>query len=139
VMHEFALAEAVVRAALREAEKAGIARIGAIEVSIGELQRIERAAFEFALREVLPSNEPRLAGVAMRLTIEPARFACRACEHEFGLREAAGSAEASEEEAIHFIPELAHAYLRCPECCGPDFELRRGRGVMPRRNEGRSG
>jgi len=137
-MHEFALAEAVVSAALREADRAGIARIEAIEVAIGELQRIRRETFEFALKEVLPSNEPRLAGAEMRLTIEPARFACRACEHEFGLKEAGGTGDSDEEEAIHFIPELAHSYLRCPGCGSPDFELRQGRGVMLKRIEGQS-
>ena len=32
-------------------------------------------------------------------------------------------------EAIHFIPELAHAFLECPSCQSPDFELLQGRGV----------
>jgi len=137
-MHEFALAEAVVSAALREADKAGIVRIEAIEVAIGELQRIRLEIFEFALKEVLPSDEPRLASVAMRLTIEPARFCCRGCRLEFGLRETEGPGNATEAEAIHFIPELAHAYLRCPGCGSPDFELREGRGVVLRRIEGQS-
>ena len=34
-----------------------------------------------------------------------------------------------EREAIHFLPESAHAYLRCPGCGGPDFVLAAGRGV----------
>jgi hydrogenase nickel incorporation protein HypA/HybF len=137
-MHEFALAEAVVSAALREAEKAGIARIEAIEVSIGELQRIRCATFEFALKEVLPPDEPRLASAEMRLTIEPARFGCRACKREFGLQETDGPGDGTEAEAIHFLPELAHAYLRCPDCRSPDFELVQGRGVVLRRIEGQS-
>ncbi len=138
-MHEFALAEAVVSAALREADRAGIARIEAIEVSIGELQRIQRETFEFALKEVLPADEPRLASAEMRLTIEPARFRCRGCRREFGLQETEGPKDATEAEAIHFIPELAHAYLRCPGCGSPDFELLEGRGVVLRRIEGQSG
>ena len=30
---------------------------------------------------------------------------------------------------IHFVPELAHAYLRCPDCSSADFEVLGGRGV----------
>jgi hydrogenase nickel incorporation protein HypA/HybF len=32
-------------------------------------------------------------------------------------------------EAIHFIPEIAHTYMRCPRCHSPDFEVIAGRGV----------
>jgi hydrogenase nickel incorporation protein HypA/HybF len=32
-------------------------------------------------------------------------------------------------EAIHFLPEAAHAYIRCPKCGSPDFEILSGRGV----------
>ena len=32
-------------------------------------------------------------------------------------------------EAIHFVPELAHAFMRCPDCGSPDFEVAAGRGV----------
>jgi hydrogenase nickel incorporation protein HypA/HybF len=137
-MHEFALAEAVVSAALREAEKAGIARIETVEVYVGELQRIRPETFEFSLREVLPTHEPRLASAKIRLTIEAARFACRVCEREFGLQDTKGPEDSNQAEAIHFIPELAHSYLRCPGCRSPDFEIRAGRGVVLRRIEGQS-
>jgi len=32
-------------------------------------------------------------------------------------------------EAIHFIPEIAHTYIKCPKCRSPDFEVLQGRGV----------
>ena len=60
-MHEFALAEAVITTALREAKREGIEKIHRIEVRIGELQRIKTDTFEFALREIMPAKEPRLA------------------------------------------------------------------------------
>jgi hydrogenase nickel incorporation protein HypA/HybF len=37
--------------------------------------------------------------------------------------------DAAEAEAVHFIPELAHAFLQCPSCGSPDFEMLAGRGV----------
>ncbi|MEM4169637.1 MAG: hydrogenase maturation nickel metallochaperone HypA, partial [Thermoproteota archaeon] len=32
-------------------------------------------------------------------------------------------------EAIHFLPEVSHAYVKCPNCGSPDFEVTGGRGV----------
>jgi hydrogenase nickel incorporation protein HypA/HybF len=32
-------------------------------------------------------------------------------------------------ESIHFIPEVAHSYLKCPKCGSSDFEFMKGRGV----------
>jgi Zn finger protein HypA/HybF involved in hydrogenase expression len=40
-------------------------------------------------------------------------------------------------EAIHFIPELSHAFVRCPECGSPDFIILAGRGITLERVEGR--
>jgi hydrogenase nickel incorporation protein HypA/HybF len=128
-VHEFALAEAVITTALREAKREGIEKIRRIEVRIGELQRIKADTFEFALREIMPAKEPRLAETRLELHIEPALFRCRPCSNEFTLADTAGPHGKDESEAIHFIPELAHAFLECPNCQSPDFELLQGRGV----------
>ncbi len=32
-------------------------------------------------------------------------------------------------ESIHFIPEVAHTYIKCPKCGSPDFEIIKGRGI----------
>jgi hydrogenase nickel incorporation protein HypA/HybF len=137
-MHEFALADAVITTALKAARDEGIERIDRIDVRVGELQRISTELFEFALKEVLPKSEPRLAETRMTLAVEPARFRCRPCGRAFGLGDTAGPTNEQEAEAIHFIPELAHAYLRCPRCASPDFEVTAGRGVSIRSIEGES-
>lgn len=137
-MHEFALADAVVATALRAAADAGIDRIERIEVSVGELQRIRPDLFEYSLTEVLPRGLPALDGVEFAVTVEAVRFRCRVCGREFG-RDEAGAADEEELEAIHMIPELAHAFLRCPECDSPDFEIIAGRGITLERVEGRGG
>jgi hydrogenase nickel incorporation protein HypA/HybF len=138
-MHELALADAVVTTALRAAQESGIASIDRLEVRIGELQRISRETFEFALREILPRERPMIAQAAITLTTEPARFRCRPCGHEFSLVDTGGPQGTEAAEAIHFIPELAHAYLACPACASPDFEVLAGRGVSIARIEGESG
>jgi len=135
-MHEWALAEGVVTTALQAADKEGMAQITRITVSIGELQQIEIEIFEHALREVMPVAEPRLASVEFALQTAPAVFRCRVCGREFGFAEAAGNLSEEASEAIHFVPELAHTYFRCPGCSSTDFEVAKGRGVWIDRIEG---
>ena len=126
-MHEFALAEAVVRAVLQTAESEGMTAVTRVAVQVGELQSIKRDVFEFALEQVR-SEDPRLADAALEVEIVAARFTCRDCEHVFTLSETA-ERDPDAEEAIHFVPELAHAFMRCPSCGSPDFEVADGRGV----------
>ena len=40
-------------------------------------------------------------------------------------------AELNEEarEAVHFVPEIAHTFMKCPRCGSPDFEIVTGRGI----------
>jgi hydrogenase nickel incorporation protein HypA/HybF len=135
-MHELALADAVIRTALVAAKKERIRRILSIDVAVGELQNIERDVFEFALKEIRPTDDPALEGTRITLEIEPARFRCRPCDTRFGLDDTRGPRDDYEAEAIHFIPELAHAYVRCPQCNSPDFEVSQGRGVSIRSIEG---
>ncbi|MDA0747287.1 MAG: hydrogenase nickel incorporation protein HypA [bacterium] len=137
-MHEWALAEGVLTSALKACDREGLSEITKIIVSIGELQQIEIDIFEHALKEVQPANEPRLASTDIQLRVEPAQFKCRICKREFTFPEAAKNLVEEESEAIHFVPELAHTYFRCPDCGSPDFEVVQGRGVWIRSIEGRT-
>jgi hydrogenase nickel incorporation protein HypA/HybF len=128
-MHETALAEAVVAAAIETAEKNGLAKITRIDVRIGELQSIEQDTLRFAIEQLIPPLEPRIAGAVLVMHIDPARCLCRACGRSFGLADVPAPGDHASSEAIHFIPELAHAFLRCPACASPDFEVTGGRGV----------
>jgi len=135
-MHEMALADAVIKTALHAAEKEGLQEVRRIVVRIGELQNIKPDVFEFALTSVKPPDEPRLRRAEIVLEIQPARFECRPCKHRFGLADTDGPLGHDAAEAIHFIPELAHAFLSCPACGSPDFELIEGRGVTIEAIEG---
>jgi len=127
-VHEWALAEGVVRAALAEAESNGLSRVERIDVELGQLQQISEETLRFAIREVIPAGIEALRGVEVCVAVEPARFRCRRCGRRFERGEAGDPGETGS-EAIHFIPELAHAFLCCPECRSPDFEVLSGRGV----------
>ena len=135
-MHELALAEGVIVAALNAAREQGMSRIEKIEVKIGELQQIERELFEYSLKEILPATDARIEKADIVLQTEKALFRCRVCSHEFSLADATGHLNEEQAEAIHFIPELAHTYLCCPGCRSPDFEVVKGRGVWIEALEG---
>jgi hydrogenase nickel incorporation protein HypA/HybF len=137
-MHEFALADSVVKAATRAAREAGIDRVERITVRVGELQQIEIDLFEFSLTQVLPAADPALAGVRFVVESEPVVFRCRVCEREFGAADLAGETDSDQAEAVHFLPELVHAFVRCPGCGSPDFDIIAGRGVTLERVEGRA-
>ena len=132
-MHEFALADAVVKTAMRVAADAGIERIERIVVTVGELQRIRTDLVEFSLRDVLPAEAVALANVEFDVTVEPVRFRCIACDLEFGPPD---DADPEALEAMHMIPELSHAFVRCPGCGSPDFAIAAGRGITLQRVEG---
>lgn len=135
-MHELALADAVIRAALAAARREGMARITRVVVRIGELQQTVPGTFRVALEELLPADDPCLSGTRFDFEPEPARFRCRPCDRTFGLAEAGGPRTEREAEAIHFVPELAHGFLACPVCGSPDFDVLQGRGIVLERIEG---
>jgi len=128
-MHEWALAEAVLAGAAKEAERGKLKEITEIVVVLGELQQIDVGIFEYALREILRPQSGLLRRANIKIEIEKALLRCRACGEEWPFREALRGLGKDEAESIHFIPEVAHAYLRCPGCRSPDFEVAQGRGV----------
>lgn len=123
-MHEWALAEAVIAAASQIAEKEGLTEVKKVKIRIGEMQQIERDIFDFALSQLKPTKFER---ARFELATEKAELKCRACGREWSFSENKLNSESA--EAIHFIPEVAHTYIRCPKCGSPDFEILRGRGV----------
>ncbi|MFO1077406.1 MAG: hydrogenase/urease maturation nickel metallochaperone HypA [Planctomycetota bacterium] len=134
-MHEYALADAVVAAVRATADAERLQRVLSVEVRIGALQSIRRATFEQALAAVRPADDPRLAATAFAIAMVPARLRCRPCGHDHA-PDLAAEADEHATEAIHFVPELAHSYLRCPRCQSPDFDIVEGRGVTVGRIEG---
>ena len=135
-MHEWALAEGVLATAREVAERENLTNLTRIDVRIGELQHIEKDVFEFALQQVADHVPGDFGSPSIQLEIEPALFRCRGCAREFALAEGSGGLAEDEVESIHFIPELAHVHLRCPDCESPDFEVFQGRGVRIHAIEG---
>ena len=135
-MHEWALAEGEIATALQTAEKEGLNKIAVIKLRIGELQQIDREIFEMALREIIRSlparalhQVPSLANARTELEKEDAILKCRACGKEWAFGDALEELSEDKREFIHFVPEIAHTYIACPECRSCDFQFVKGRGV----------
>ena len=125
-MHEWALAEAVIEAAGAALGGRPAACLRSVTVTMGELQAIDREIFQFALTTLL--EERPFRGARFVLETEPAELHCRACARAWGLHETEGLTEETR-EAIHFLPEAGHAFIRCPSCGSPDYAVGKGRGV----------
>ncbi len=123
-MHEWALAEAVIKAASEIAEKEGLREVAEVTVRIGELQQVERPIFRFALSQLKPEN---FRNAKFHLCRAKTMLKCRVCANKWQFRKAGLDRETA--EAIHFVPEVAHTYIKCPKCGSPDFEIAEGRGI----------
>ncbi len=123
-MHEWALAEAVVSAVSDTAEKEGLRKVSVVNLKMGELQQIDVGIFRFALSQLFSG---KLKDAKVHISRTRARLKCRKCGHAWSFDKK--KLDESEREAIHFVPEIAHVYVRCPSCRSPDFEVERGRGV----------
>jgi hydrogenase nickel incorporation protein HypA/HybF len=123
-MHEWALAEAVIKTAAEIAEKEGLKEIAEVTVKIGELQQVERPIFRFALNQLKPAN---LKNAKFSISTAKTTLKCRVCGNTWLYDKKKVNKETS--EAIHFVPEVAHTFIKCLKCDSPDFEIAEGRGV----------
>jgi hydrogenase nickel incorporation protein HypA/HybF len=123
-MHEWALAEAVIATAKQIAEKECLKQITGIDVKVGELQGVEKSILRFALSQLTPSH---FKNAKIRISTGKATLKCKVCGTTWRLQKS--KLDKNTVEAIHFVPEVAHTYIKCPKCGSPDFEIVEGRGV----------
>jgi hydrogenase nickel incorporation protein HypA/HybF len=123
-MHEWALAESVLKTVLRIVDEKRIGKVTEIKIKIGEMQQLEYEVFREALVQLKPVE---LKDAEFVIEVAETELKCRACGFEWLFPKK----ELGEDvlEAIHFLPEVSHAYLKCPRCGSPDFEITGGRGV----------
>lgn len=123
-MHEWALAEAVIGAASQTAKKEGLKEILEVKIKVGELQQIDLEILEFALSQY---KTAKFEKALFKIKVAKAKLKCRACGNKWYFEKE--KLDQGMAEAIHFVPEVAHTYIRCMECGSPDFEIMEGRGV----------
>ena len=123
-MHEWALAEAVISTTSQIAEKEGIKEVTEVKIKVGELQQIELDILEFALSQL---KTAKFKNTRFNMEIMKAQLKCNVCDHQWNF--IGENLDENTAEAIHFVPEIAHTHIKCPECDSPDFEILQGRGI----------
>ena len=125
-MHEWSLAQSVIYNTIEYKKRNKFRKITEIKIKLGELQQIDREIFEFALKEIT-----KLKKITAKIKIETEKtvLKCRICGNIWDFCDTK-KLNKNEAEFMHFIPDVAHVYLRCPECKSPDFEIIKGRGVL---------
>ena len=126
-MHEWALAESVVSTLLGMLKKERGKSVRNVKINIGELQQVDKEIFEFALKE--QAKRTALEGFKPIFKEEPAVFKCGVCHREWGFREATSGLNDDMKKSVHLSPELVHAFIKCPKCGSPDFEVVRGKDI----------
>ena len=123
-MHEWALAEAILTSAKQLAEKENLTQVTDVAIRVGELQQVEPPILRFAL---LQMKTELFKNAKFRILKAKSTLKCRVCgtTWQFDIKKL----DKTTSEAIHFVPEVAHSYIKCPKCCSPDFEIVSGRGV----------
>ena len=124
VMHEWALAEAVLVSAKEIAEKEKLKEVTEVTIKVGELQQVEPDILRFALSQM---KSEIFKNAKFHILKAKSTLKCRVCgtAWQFNLKKL----DKNTAEAIHFVPEVAHTYIKCPKCGSPDFEIVSGRGV----------
>ena len=123
-MHEWALAESVIAAASKIAAKEELKEIKKVIVKIGELQQVEEDILSFAFEQL---KKDIFSNTKFQILKAKTKLKCRICEKKWSFTKQ--SLDENTTESIHFVPEVAHAYVKCPKCGSPDFKIIEGRGI----------
>ncbi len=132
-MHELALAQGIINTIVEISKQNSIKKVSLVEISVGQMSQIDVDVLKFWLKEL--SKGTPVEGADFRLSVEETKYRCRTCSHEWRwkdiekdiLRMFCGEEEC--DNPLHFIPELASVFIRCPKCGSPDFEIIGGTGV----------
>jgi hydrogenase nickel incorporation protein HypA/HybF len=123
-MHEWALAEGILASARQIAQQEHLQSVSEVTIRVGELQQVEPPILRFALKQM---REGVLKGARFRILKAKSTLKCRVCGATW--QYSAKKLDKAAAEAIHFVPEVAHSFIKCPKCGSPDFEIASGRGV----------
>lgn len=124
MVHEWALAEAIVEYVKHKAKEDSKRHVRKLVVKLGVLQSIDKEILGFALNELFKDSGLVVDEVVFNEV--PVILRCRRCGYEW--RPSMNIDEAVK-EAIHFVPEAVYSYFKCPHCGSRDFEIVQGRGV----------
>ncbi len=123
-MHEWALAEAILATATQIAQKEQLKKVTEVTIRVGELQDVEKHILKFALGQI---KSDLYKDAKFHILKAKTELKCRVCGTNWQFKKE--TLDTATAEAIHFVPEAAHTFIKCPKCGSPDFEIVSGRGV----------
>jgi hydrogenase nickel incorporation protein HypA/HybF len=123
-MHEWALAEGILATAEQIAQQERLESVSEVTIRVGALQQVEPPILRFALKQL---RIGKLKNAKFRILKAKSTLKCRVCATTWQYN--TKKLDTATAEAIHFVPEVAHTYVKCPKCGSPDFEIASGRGV----------
>ncbi len=118
------MAEAVLASAKEIAAKEQLKTVTEVTIKVGELQQVEPPILRFALSQM---KEGIFKNAKFHICKAKSTLKCRVCGTTWQYNPK--KVDQATAEAIHFVPEVAHTYIKCPNCGSPDFEILSGRGV----------
>ncbi|HID93995.1 MAG TPA: hydrogenase maturation nickel metallochaperone HypA [bacterium (Candidatus Stahlbacteria)] len=102
-MHEFSIAQNIVRIVKDQVDNGELSRITKVKVKVGELSGVVPEALEFSFRVIAENNKMR--GAHLEIDFIPLKVKCKNCEKEFRLD----------------FPSFV-----CPDCFSSDLDILAG-------------
>jgi len=124
-VHEWALAEAIIKYVEAISKEHKAKKVAKLVLRLGVLQSIDKDILKFSLYELA-----KLKGIVIDELVfedEEVSLRCRSCGYRWPFN--INTLSEDVREALHFIPEVIHSYIKCPRCGSRDFEVVSGRGV----------
>lgn len=125
-MHEWSVAEGILRSVIRWAEENNINSVKKVKVSIPSFTFLEadilKQAYDTLKRGTIAEKS------VLEVSFKDPIFKCRNCRNTFTIREVINEInkvkdEFGEEYPLHLMPGLAPAFIKCPKCGSNDIEV----------------
>lgn len=137
-MHEWSLAEGLIRSLIDYARNENLSKIDEVDISIGELMNIDVNVFEEALKSIMSISG--LSDTSINIVIERVSFKCRRCNYAWSISEVYDQLKErlddlgimepdGKESPLHFFPELVSVFVNCPKCGSADFQVVSGNTI----------
>lgn len=133
-MHEWSLANGIVRTVINEMEKNKAESVKIVEISIGEISQIDIETLRYAIENI--SRGTPLEKSKVEIKVDSTELRCRVCGHIWNFEESRKMLEPvgyEGDNAVHYLPESISAFVKCPVCHSGDIEILGGRGVRIRK------
>jgi hydrogenase nickel incorporation protein HypA/HybF len=125
-MHEWSVAEGILRSVIGWAEENNINSVKRVKVAIPSFTFLEadilKQAYDTLKKGTIAENS------VLEVSFKDPIFKCRNCGNTFTIREVINEInkvkdEFGEEYPLHLMPGLAPAFIKCPKCGSNDVEV----------------